>query len=99
MKKLFTFTRKPVVSNRLHKGFASFSPWYNVIAFAFFGAWTAWLSEPTLKAWREADRVIAVHGFHFNSVILLRLLLVSACLLLAVIFTGASYKAIIDRLQ
>ena len=105
MKKLFDFTRKLIISDPKSKdfqgkGFSAYSTWFNALGFAVFSTWIAWLSEPTLKAWREADRVIAVHGFDHNAVIVLAfLLLVAAFLFASMILAGACYKAIIDRMQ
>ncbi len=103
MKKFFAFLRKLIVSDMeqpVKKGFSTFTIWFNVAGFATFSAWIVWFSEPTVKAWREADRVIAVHGFDQAAVMPLAILLVlSASLLIAVILAGAAYKAIIDRLQ
>ena len=103
MKKIFTFLRKVIVSNAEQsekKGFSAFANWFNVAGFATFSAWIIWFREPTVKAWREADHIIAVHGFDQTAVIPLAILLVlSVSLLVAVIIAGAAYKAIIDRLQ
>lgn len=103
MKKLFAFVRELIVSDverPLKKGFSRYTTWFNVAGFATFSAWAAWLGEPTLKAWREADRVVAVHGLDQTTMMALGILLFfSASLLAAVIIAGAAYKAIIDRLQ
>lgn len=87
-------------AGRQSRGFAALPLGLNVVIFAAFSAWVTWLGEPTLKAWREADRILATHAIDPTGVAVLAFLaLLSGSLLGSLIIAGAAYKAVVDRLQ
>jgi hypothetical protein len=100
MKKLLAFVRKSFTLSSPPRGFADLPMWLNVANVGVFSAWLYWLRTPTGEAFREFNRIAAVHGIDWIGWLVLGVLLLAAIsLLCAAILAAASLKAIVDRLQ